>query len=88
MTNKLYLIAFVIVFLLLLFVYLIGAEADGARPRYTLNAGNPFLIDWQNESYGAIFETDSGACFWWMYQAEWGEDNNPHIAEHYWIECP
>lgn len=125
---RLYGITFLIVFLLLLFVYLNGLEADEleTRPRYTLvdtrisflffnTSELPFaliremcwnntdgfcdsnlegaeeiyiLIDWQTMAYGAVFETDSGACFWWNYQSEFGSDNNPHIHEHYWIECP
>lgn len=47
-----------------------------------------YLIDWQSVIYGAIFRTEDRRCFWWNYQSEWGTDNNPHIAEHYWIECP
>lgn len=47
-----------------------------------------FLADWQTLSYGAIFQTDSGDCFWWMYRSEFGADGNPHIAEHHWVECP
>lgn len=54
---------------------------DGMQESY-------FLIDWEHEAYGAVFETDSGGCFWWMYRPEFGEDGNPHVAEHYWIECP
>jgi hypothetical protein len=127
---RLYLLAFAIVFLLLLFVYLNALEADEteSRPRYTLIdvrfsflfsnsdtlpftlirqmcwndsvgfcddglAGAEeiyFLVDWnpENPVYGAIFETDSGTCFWWSYQPEWGADGNPHVAQAYWVECP
>jgi len=125
LTISNFVLAFAIVFLLLLFVYLDGTEASEARLRYTLidkrasflfsNYDSlPFtinremcwndvqgfcdvegstdelytLIDWQMQAYGAIYEDESGACFWWMYQAEWGEDGNPHVAEHYWITCP
>lgn len=46
------------------------------------------LIDWHTGTHGAIFQTESGDCFWWQYQPEYGIDNNPHINEHYWVECP
>lgn len=124
--TRLYLLAFAIIFLLLLFVYLDGTEASATRPRYTLVSARIsflfansdtlpfgliremcwnttegfcddglagaeeiyFLADWQTLSYGAVFQTDSGDCFWWMYRSEFGADGNPHIAEHHWVECP
>lgn len=47
------------------------------------------VIEWGIDGrHGAVFETENGECFWWMYQPEWGSDNNPHIMEHYWISCP
>lgn len=122
--HRLYLIAFVVAFLLLSFVYFDSAEASISRERYTLidkratflfsnHAELPFqliremcwnategfcdvtgdadelyiLIDWQENRFGSVYQDESGGCFWWMFQPVYGDDNNPHIMEHYWIEC-
>jgi hypothetical protein len=46
-----------------------------------------YLIDFDTHLHGVVMQNSTGCWIWW-FRPEYGADNNPHIAEHYWITCP
>jgi hypothetical protein len=45
------------------------------------------LDDWHSDRKGELFLIGD-ACYWLMYKPEYGDDNSPHVDEHYWTSCP
>jgi hypothetical protein len=46
-----------------------------------------YLFDFELDRHGVVMQNDAGCWIWWFLPS-YGSDNNPHIAEHYWIVCP
>lgn len=46
-----------------------------------------YLIDFLTGKHGVVMENDAGCWLWWFYP-EYGADEQPHVDEHSWIECP
>src|SRR5688572_18215798 len=46
-----------------------------------------YLFDFETAQHGVVMENEVGCWIWWFLPT-YGEDNNPHIGEHYWITCP
>lgn len=45
------------------------------------------LIDYQNQIHGVVRKVNNNCYVFWM-QPEYGSDNQPHVGDNYWIECP
>ncbi len=45
-----------------------------------------YLVDFDLGRHGVVMENSSGCWVWW-FRSEYGTDNQPHVQEHYWIEC-